>query len=93
MRKSEWAVEVRRAATAVWNANSTLATLLAESTSGGYGLPPEEGGIDEAVDLVGVNEGITKEELIAVVGTTGPALQALLDAGHGTNIVNVLLTQ
>lgn len=40
-------------------------------------------------DLTGVNEGITRTALAAVIGTTLDAFNSLLAAGHGTNLESI----
>ncbi len=42
-------------------------------------------------DFVGENTGLTKADVTAVVGTTLAALDSLLAAGHGTNLLKVKL--
>ena len=37
-------------------------------------------------DIGGDNEGVTKAQIAAVLGTSLTAIQALLDSGHATNL-------
>lgn len=85
-RKSDWVYEVRKAATQIRDANFALQNLAAEYSAAGYS------GNITAEDLEGANGEISPNDIVSLIGSTVPALQAVMDAGHATNIDKVRLT-
>lgn len=73
---------VRTQARAIVDAVDELNALEREWTWGGYS--------ETLPDGVNQNEGITRAEIADIIGTTRGALNALLDAGNGTNLTKVL---
>lgn len=85
-RESDYVTRVRENNRKLWDAFLTLKGLQEESTAQDYGtnLGPECFAVNTE------HEGLTKEDIIAVVFTTINAVDALLDTGHATNITKIL---
>lgn len=81
-RHQDYISKVRKAAKTAFDAIQDLKALQPEAAYGGYSATLQDG--------QGTNAGITRADVLAVVGTTADALDALLDAGHGTNLVKIL---
>jgi hypothetical protein len=81
-RDSEYYDKVRQSSKALWNAINDLQELQRQWNALDYSNTLTEG--------VGTNEGLTKTEIGAVVFDTANAMQAVLNAGHGTNLAKLL---
>lgn len=81
-RQSDFITEARNETRKIWDAYNNLKSMQLESTALDY--------VNTLPDGVGENEGITKDEVIAVVYTTTDAIGALLAAGHSTNLAKLL---
>jgi hypothetical protein len=82
MRAQDVYTEARNAARKMVEANNELKALSIEWNALDYGttLPPGEG----------VNEGLLKGQIGNVVFGTQAAFQAMLDAGHATNLYTII---
>jgi hypothetical protein len=85
-RTEDFISNVRQAVTQLVKAEESLRALQAEATYMDYLTV-----LDDEADFVGANADITKAELFAALSTTGDAIKALFDAGHGTNVNRVRL--
>jgi hypothetical protein len=81
-RNSEYYDKARQANKQLWNAINDLLELQRQWNALDYG--------NTLTDGVGTNEGLTKAEIGAVVFDTANAMQAVLNAGHGTNLAKLL---
>lgn len=82
MRGSDFITEARQRARELWDALNALETLQNEYNALDYGntLPDGEG----------ENEGITRQEVGAVVFDTANAVRVVMNAGHSTNVAKLL---
>jgi hypothetical protein len=82
MRAQDVYTEARNAARKIVEANNELKALSIEWNALDYGttLPPGEG----------ANEGLDKGQIGNVVFGTQTAIQAMLDAGHATNLYTII---
>ena len=83
--KEVFITRVRMATTSLIEDIAKLDVLKEEWDSMGYSTEL----LDE--DFLTFNEGLENSDISAVVGTTLTALKALIAAGHGTNLYNVML--
>jgi hypothetical protein len=83
-RKSDFISEAREAARDLWNAQQKFIGLQAEWNGQDYG------NTITAEDFSGSNEGLTTANIGAVVFDTANAVQAVMAAGHATNVTNLL---
>jgi hypothetical protein len=81
-RHQDYISAVRTANRQVWEGINELKALQREWQALDYG--------DTLPDGEGANEGYTKTEVGAVAFATADALSSLLDAGHATNMANLL---
>jgi hypothetical protein len=81
-RNSEYYDKARQANKQLWEAINNLTELQRQWNALDYG--------NTLTDGVGTNEGLTKAEIGAVVFDTANAMQAVLNAGHGTNMAKLL---
>lgn len=84
-RKSDFISEVRANVKALWNAQNNLRGLQNEWNALDYSTT-----LDNAVDFVGQNEGLTKTMVGACVFDTPDAIKVVFDAGHATNLAKLL---
>jgi hypothetical protein len=90
-RKTDFIHEVRRSTTVILDELNKLRGLAKEYQQAGYGVDGSPMEITDA-DLQGASEGVAIGDILAVIGTTLPAIDAVLDAGHGTNMQKIRLT-
>jgi hypothetical protein len=90
-RKADFVYEVRRSTSVILEEIENLRGLAKEYQQAGYGISgsPQE---ITAGDLQGVTDATDLGDILAVIGTTLPAIDAVLDAGHGTNMQKIRLT-
>ncbi len=81
-RQQDFISEARAANKAVWDGINKLVSLQREWNALDYGTTLADG--------AGENAGVTKTEVGAVVFDTANALVATLNAGHATNMANLL---
>lgn len=81
-RESDYMSRMRTAARKVWEGYLELKGGQPEYNAQDYGTSLDVG--------VGANEGITKEQIGAVVFATADALTTLFNTGHATNLTDVL---
>lgn len=80
--QENYIMDARIQARAIFNGIEKLKSMQAQWNALDYGTTLPAGD--------GVNDGITKAQVSAVVFTTADAFQTLLDAGHGTNLASIL---
>ena len=81
-RENDYITQARSANRAIWDGIHALKALQSEWNALDYGSTLDEG--------VGENAGITAPEVGAVVFDTATALEAVLSAGHATNMAKLL---
>jgi hypothetical protein len=81
-RENDFIIEVRAATRAIWGGINTLKALQREYNALDYGSTLDTGS--------GENAGITAAQVGAVVFDTATALEAVLNAGHATNMARLL---
>ncbi len=81
-REQDYYTLARQANTAIWDALNDLMALQREWNALDYGNTLEPG--------AGSNAGLTATEVGAVVFDTANAMQAVLAAGHATNMAKLL---
>jgi hypothetical protein len=82
-RQSDWISLVRQQSTTLIETVDALNALRSEYDALDYGNTMTDD------DFAGANEDVTIAEIQAVIGTTLDALNALLQAGHGTNLMTI----
>jgi hypothetical protein len=82
-RQSDWISLVRQQSTTLIETVDALNALRSEYDALDYGNTLTDD------DFAGANEDVTIAEIQAVIGTTLDALNALLQAGHGTNLMTI----
>lgn len=80
-RQQEYINEVRGQARNLWESFTRLRSLQLEWNALDYTNTLEDG--------TGVNEGVTRAEVGAVVFDTTEAIKTLMDSGHATNIARL----
>jgi len=83
-RRQDFITEAREAARKLWEAQNDLLTLQKEWNGQDYSNNLVAG------DFTGENEGLTAANISSVVFDTANAIQADFDAGHATNVTNLL---
>ena len=83
-RQRQYYIDAITANRKIWQGINELQALQKESNAMDLGNTLPDG--EEGTDF----EGITKTEILAVVHDTANALQVVLNAGHATNMANLL---
>lgn len=83
-RKSDFITQARQAARNFWDAYHTFLKLQAEWNGQDYGSTLDSD------DFTGENVGLTAANIGAVVFDTANAIKTSMDAGHATNVTNIL---
>lgn len=81
-RQSDYITIARQHTKTLWESYLALKAMQGEWNAQDYGTTLEDG--------VGANEGYTKTEVGSVVFDTVTAIDAVMAAGHATNITNLL---
>lgn len=83
----------RKAASDLWHAQRDLLELQLQWNSLAYGdlIDPQDPKSGKNLpDGQGLNDGVTADQVGAVLFDTANAIQALLNAGHATNVARLL---
>lgn len=83
-RKSDYISNVRQKTRVLWDAYLDLLAAQNEWNAQDYSNNLDVG------DFTGENEGLTAGNIGAVVFDTANAIKASMDAGHATNVTNIL---
>lgn len=81
-RQQDYITEARNAAQQLWDAILTLEAMQSEWNAQDYS--------NELPDGTGANDGYAAAEVGSVVFDTANAMRAVLNAGHATNVTNLL---